>query len=178
MREGKLSSINPIFSLLMGVVTFTLRDQIRILPSAEAAVSFGDQNMFGHSIKNGVLPPSSKGEIDVFEHECQKTPCVITQINVPSIYPPHQQGASWNWTNGILRIYQDNDDTPEIALTLLELAGESRFHYPSSSGNQWHEDQAGPWGTELNGRTAKSGGVYSTIRIPFEKSIRVTLQGA
>jgi hypothetical protein len=33
-----------------------------------------------------------------------------------------------------------------------------------------------PWGIEQFGHTASSGGVSSTIRIPFGKSVRVTIK--
>jgi hypothetical protein len=36
----------------------------------------------------------------------------------------------------------------------------------------------GPWGTALLGHTAANGGVYSTVRIPFAKSIKSTITSA
>jgi hypothetical protein len=35
-----------------------------------------------------------------------------------------------------------------------------------------------PYGLALFGKTAKSGGVYSTVRIPFGKSVKVTIQSS
>eukprot|EP00040_Diaphanoeca_grandis_P021192 m.112903 g.112903 ORF g.112903 m.112903 type:complete len:595 (+) comp28226_c0_seq2:35-1819(+) len=133
-----------------------------------AAVPLTTQKTFGHSVKNGPLPANT--EVTTFEHNCSLPPCVITQIHVPSIYPGG--GESWNWTHGILNIYIDGDQTPTITMTLLELAGESRFN--SASGGH----DGGPWGINMMGRTAHSGGVYSTVRIPFGTSIKTTIQAA
>jgi len=113
--------------------------------------------------------------VTTFEHNCSLPPCVITQIHVPSIYPP--SGEQWNWTHGILNFYIDGDTTPTITMTLLELAGESRFDTAGNNqpGNPGESD-GGAWGIGMMGRTAKSGGVYSTVRIPFGKSIKTTIQ--
>jgi len=37
-------------------------------------------------------------------------------------------------------------------------------------------DTAGPWGTEWFGKGAKDGAWYNNIKIPFQKSIVVTIQ--
>jgi hypothetical protein len=39
------------------------------------------------------------------------------------------------------------------------------------------DDAAAPWGNEMFGKGSTMGGWYNNIRIPFERSIRVTLQG-
>ena len=125
-----------------------------------------DMKTFGHSIKNGQLPPHK--EITTFEHTCGTPPCVLTQIHVPSIYP--QGGEPWRWEEGIVTFYLDGD---KIQMTLLELALEGPH---GAVGRTDHN--GGPWGTELFGKTAKSGGVYSTIRIPFFKTLKVTIQAS
>lgn len=132
------------------------------------SIPLRNQRSFGHSVKNGQLPAHT--EVSTFEHNCTEAPCVVTQLHVPSIYPPH--GESWNWTHGIVNFYIDGEKVPSISITLLELAGESRFNI---AGGQSNTDGS-PWGIALFGRTAKSGGVYSTVRIPFSTSIRTTIQ--
>ena len=66
------------------------------LIAASSAVPLGKQKTFGHAIKNGVLAPNT--DVTTFEHTCGVSPCVITHVNVPSIYP--KGGDAWNWTEG------------------------------------------------------------------------------
>jgi hypothetical protein len=119
--------------------------------------------------------------------------CAITLIHVPSIYPP--AGEAWNWTHGILNFYIDDDNVnnlnehnvsgssattttitmPSISITLLELAGESNFN-KASSDPQLRNTDGGPWGIDMMGRTAHTGGVYSTVPIPFQTSLRTSIQ--
>ena len=80
------------------------------------------QKLFGHSVKNGPLPANT--EVTTFEHNCTTAPCTITQIHVPSIYPP--KGESWMWTTGIISFYIDDDAdasldaaTPTFSMTCL-----------------------------------------------------------
>ena len=61
-----------------------------------------DHKTFGHAIKNGALPAST--EVTTFEHNCSAAPCTITQVHVPSIYPP--AGEAWNWTHGVVSFIQ------------------------------------------------------------------------
>eukprot|EP00040_Diaphanoeca_grandis_P021191 m.112895 g.112895 ORF g.112895 m.112895 type:complete len:466 (+) comp28226_c0_seq1:152-1549(+) len=146
-----------------------------LLFQSTVGVPLTNQRTFGHSVKNGPLPAHT--EVTTFEHNCSTAPCVITQIHVPSIYPPH--GEAWNWTHGILNFYVDGETTPSITMTLLELAGESRFNNASDNaqtGNPGGTTDGGPWGIDMMGRTAKSGGVFSTVRIPFGTSIKTTIQ--
>ena len=128
---------------------------------------------FGHSVKNGQLPAGQ--ELTTFEHTCGAPPCVVTQINIPSIYPP--RGEAWNWTHGVISFYIDGEATPSLSMTLLELAGEAHFNKAgdNAQGGDTMPDGS-PWGIALMGRTAKSGAVYSTVRIPFGKSFRSTIR--
>eukprot|EP01064_Diplonema_japonicum_P007095 TRINITY_DN14819_c0_g1_i1.p1 TRINITY_DN14819_c0_g1~~TRINITY_DN14819_c0_g1_i1.p1 ORF type:complete len:415 (+),score=98.65 TRINITY_DN14819_c0_g1_i1:352-1596(+) len=121
---------------------------------------------FGHSIKNGQI---KGGEvITVFEHTCVKAPCAVTQIHVPSIYPG--SGQPWNWENGILTFTIDGE---VLKLTLLELAMEG-----SDGAKGRNAADGSPWGISMFGKTAKSGAVYSTLRIPFQKTLKVTIEMA
>lgn len=138
-----------------------------------AARPFSNQRSFGHSIKNGALPAHS--EVTTFQHTCGTPPCVITQLSVPSIYP--QGSDKWNWTEGVVSFYVDGEAQPSIAVTLLELAGEG--HWNKAGDNRQGGDSmpdGSPWGIPLMGRTAKSGAVYSTMRVPFGKTIRTTIK--
>ena len=69
-----------------------------------------------------------------------------------------------------------------IQLKLLELSWVSEYASPAhsslkpgASGGQY-DNRGLPWGIADFGHTASSGGVSSTIRIPFGKSVRVTIQ--
>eukprot|EP00656_Telonema_subtile_P013326 TRINITY_DN16767_c0_g1_i2.p1 TRINITY_DN16767_c0_g1~~TRINITY_DN16767_c0_g1_i2.p1 ORF type:complete len:287 (+),score=33.62 TRINITY_DN16767_c0_g1_i2:41-901(+) len=127
-----------------------------------------DSTLFGHSIKNGPLPANT--EVTTFEHTCGVPPCVVTQIHVPSIYPAG--GQPWNWENGIIRVYTDG--TLSMTLTLGDLAALGSYGAVSKDTPQ----DGSPYGIGLFGKTAKSGGVYSTVRIPFQKSLKTTIQTA
>jgi Protein of unknown function (DUF2961) len=140
--------------------------------AAAAAAPFSAGNkLFGTAIKNGPIPPYTSGEWLVYNHSCGAPPCVITQIHVPSIYPGG--GSPWDWENGMLRIYIDGEATPSIALTLLQL---SSVGAGGAKGNT-HSDVS-PFSAELFGKNANTGGVWSTMRIPFQASVRVTVQQA
>ncbi len=138
---------------------------------------------FGHSVKNGALPPvnaSNAGETTTFEHTCVTPPCTINQLHVPSIYPKNT--ADWAWQNGVIRFYIDGEIEASIQLKLLELSWVSEYASPAhsslqpgASGGQY-DNRGLPWGIADFGHTASSGGVSSTIRIPFGKSVRVTIQ--
>jgi hypothetical protein len=146
-----------------------------LLAVAASAVPLSGQKTFGHSVKNGALPANK--EVTSFEHTCETAPCVITQIHVPSIYPPH--GEAWDWTHGILRFYIDGEASASVECSLAEIAGESvRFAQSESHSSTTAPDDGSPYGLALFGKTAKSGGVYSTVRIPFGKSVKVTIQSS
>jgi hypothetical protein len=135
-----------------------------------AAIPFSAQNkIFGHAIKNGPLA-AYPAEQTSFEHTCGTPPCVVTQIHVPSIYP---RGSDvWDWENGRLRFYIDNETLPSVDLFLRDLASVGKRDAVGDSAT------IGPYGHNLFGKTAKSGGVYSTMRIPFGTSLRVTMTNA
>ncbi|CAE7886984.1 unnamed protein product [Symbiodinium necroappetens] len=144
-----------------------------VLCLVASAVPLGQQKTFGHAIKNGNLPPNT--DVTTFEHRCTVPPCVITHVNVPSIYP--KGGDAWNWTQGHVFFFVDGEKQPSISLTLLELAGEGHWNLAGTNAQSGdHMPDGSPWGTSLMGRTAKSGGVYSTLRVPFGKSIRTAIR--
>lgn len=132
-----------------------------------------EKRLFGHSIKNGPLPPYP-AEITTFEHTCSSAPCVVTHVNVPSIYPSNE---AWDWVQGLVNFYIDGEVTPSISVTLLELAGEAHFNAAGDNAQTGSEGttDGSPWGIAMMGRTAKSGGVYSTVRVPFAKSLRTSI---
>lgn len=94
---------------------------------------------------------------------------MITQIHVPSIYP--QGGCPWDWENGVMRFYIDGEAAPSITVTLLQLASVGAG---GAQGNS-HKDVS-PFSAGLFGKNAQTGGVWSTMRIPFQLSISVSLQ--
>jgi hypothetical protein len=152
-------------------------------PRTTAAVKLTQETLtFGHAVKNGALPPvnASDAETTTFEHTCVTPPCTINQLHVPSIYPKNT--ADWAWQNGVIRFYVDGETEASIQLKLLELSWVSEYASPAhsslkpgSSGGQY-DNRGLPWGIADFGHTASSGGVSSTIRIPFGKSVRVTIQ--
>lgn len=110
-------------------------------------------------------------ELTTFEHNCSSAPCAITQLHFPSIYPTG--GCSWQWEQGRFRAYIDGEATASIDLSLLELANVGHLGAAGDSASD-----GSPFGNSLFGKTAKSGGVYSTVRIPFGKSVRTTIAAA
>ena len=94
-------------------------------------------------------------EINLFEHVTG--PGVITE----------QWFAGENCLNNntIVRYYIDGDRDPTIETNLYMLHGIG-FYDASST-------KIPPWGTKRIGRTAINGGLYNTIEIPFQKSIRI-----
>lgn len=141
-----------------------------VADASSSLVSSFDATTFGHSIKNGPLPANT--EVTTFEHSCKVQPCVVTQLHVPSIYPPANQPG--NWENGLLRLYIDGSSTPSIQLKLSDLAVVGQY---GAVGPNTPTDGS-PYGIGLFGKTAKNGGVYSTVRIPFYKTIKSTIEAA
>jgi hypothetical protein len=125
--------------------------------------------LFGTAIKNGPIPPNT--DWPVFNHSCVTPPCVITQIHVPSIYPG--SGCPWDWEDGLLRIFVDGESTPTLDLTLLQIASVGR----AGAQGDGHTDIS-PFSAELFGKNAQTGGVWTTIRIPFQSTVSVTLRQA
>lgn len=142
------------------------------LVAGAAAVPFGPSNkLFGSAVKNGQLPPFGT-ELEVFAHACGVPPCQVTQIHVPSIYA--SGGCPTDWEHGRLRVYVDNATAPTLDVRLLQLAfvGAAAEYEPQAKSSTLFS--AGG----LFGKNAGSGGVFSTIRIPFGASVRVTLEQA
>lgn len=74
----------------------------------------------------------------------------------------------------MVSFYIDGEEAPSVSTTLLELAWVGR---QAAISNSPPSDNGGrPWGVDLFGHTAKSGGVSSTMRIPFGESLRVTIK--
>jgi hypothetical protein len=123
---------------------------------------------FGHSVKNGPLP-AYPAEVTTFAHNCSSPPCAITQLHVPSIYP--HGSDPWDWQQGRILFYVDGESTASINITLLELGWVSKWASLPGAANHGgpgtYDNRGLPWGVEQFGHTASSGGVYSTIRIPF-----------
>lgn len=129
---------------------------------------FSPQNkLFGTAIKNGPIPPHT--ELEVFNHSCSSAPCALTQVHVPSIYPGG--GCPWDWENGLLRIYVDGDVNASIQMTLLQMASVAAA---ADIGNA-HADVS-PFSAGLFGKSAQTGGVWTTMRVPFQSTVRVTLE--
>ena len=121
-----------------------------------------------HAIKNGPLA-AYPAEQTTFQHNCTNAPCVVTSINIPSIYPTG--GNLFDWENGRLCVYIDGESSPSINVTILELAHVGALAAISSD----TPVDGSPFGNDLFGKTAKTGGVYTTMRIPFASSIRTTI---
>jgi len=141
--------------------------------AARAATPFSARSrLFGTALKNAPIP-AFPAEWEIYNHSCAAPPCVITQLHFPSIYPGG--GDPWAWEQGVLRVYVDGDEpsAPSIALTLLQLAGVGAAGAKGDS----HSDVS-PFSAELFGKNAQTGGVWSTMRIPFQSSVRLTVQQA
>lgn len=122
---------------------------------------------FGHSVKAGHLPPAGQ-EVTTFEHACKSAPCALTQLHCPTAGPA-------GWQLAVVRVYTDGEATASINVTLLELGNVGRFA-PDGQGHEGNGSTPQPWGVGMFGHTAKNGGVYSTMRIPFGSSVRVTIE--
>lgn len=127
---------------------------------------------FSHALKNMPLLPG-KNETELYATDCNPaksgTICAVTTMHIPSIYPG--QGCPWDWENGRLRLYVDGEATAAYDVTLLEVANVGSR---AAIGDNRPSDPS-PFGHTLFGKTASSGGVYTTLRVPFQKSLRVTV---
>lgn len=151
-----------------GGVTLACAVALLAAHTASAAVPWSAANtLFGTAIKNGPLPGGT--ELTTFQHNCTSAPCVVTQLHIPSIYPTGS--CPWDWENGRLRMYIDGEATASIDVSLLEVA---HVGSRAATGNSPPSDGS-PFGHDLFGKTAQSGGVYSTVRIPFGTSLRTTI---
>jgi hypothetical protein len=138
---------------------------------------------FGSVVRGAALPPNGS---TVFGHECANPPCAVTNILFASVYPTG--GAPAAWEHATISFFVDGEPNASIAVTALELGWTSAFavrNRSSSSGarsgvdsqSEFLLDNFGlPWGTDTFGHTAATGGIYSTLRVPFERSLRVTVQ--
>jgi len=81
---------------------------------------------------------------------------------------------SRGWGSAVVRVYVDNEKKPSIKMTLLEMANVGVW----AGGQTGDTGDGGPWGTDLFGHTAAGGGVYSTWRIPFGKSVKTTIESS
>ena len=67
----------------------------------------------------------------------------------------------------IIKYYIDGSETVSISANLMMLHGMGFYNHTQK-----------PWGTKRIGFLAEDGGLYNTIRFPFQKSIRMTLTTA
>ncbi len=142
-----------------------------LLTSPTPRPLFQNNKLFGSAVKNGPLPPFGT-ELEVFAHNCSVPPCQITQIHVPSIYP--HASCPNDWEHGRLRVYVDGAAAPTLDVRLLQLAfvGAAAEYEPQAKSSTLFS--AGG----LFGKNAATGGVFSTVRIPFGAGVRVTLEQA
>jgi hypothetical protein len=156
---GKMSAQQLLFvvTLFFSLCPFILCS-IPVTPSMRS---------FGHALKNAPLAPDT--EQTAYAYKCGTAPCIITHINIPSIEPP--VGEMPDWELGRIAFYIDEEVNASIDVTLLQLAAVSRW----ASTNGIPQDGS-PFGIDLFGKPAADGGIYCTIRIPFQSSVRITLR--
>lgn len=150
------------------------------LLTAHGAVPFSTHHRnFGSVIRGASLPPA--GAV-AFEHTCTSAPCAVTQMLFASVYPGQRSGAPFDWQHASISLFIDGEATASIAVSALELGWVSDFasrpEYDGSRAGPMYDNSGRPWGTTYFGHTAVSGGTYSTVRVPFSKSIRVLVQPA
>eukprot|EP01043_Picozoa_sp_COSAG02_P015916 COSAG02_NODE_689_length_18462_cov_36.417470_2_plen_292_part_00 len=68
----------------------------------------------------------------------------------------------------LVRYYVDGESSPSIAVHPLEAVGVF-FPNGTSSGGE-------PWQTSLFGKTGENGGVWWNWKVPFQRSVRVTIE--
>ena len=68
----------------------------------------------------------------------------------------------------LVRYYVDGEQSPSIALHPLEAIGVFFLNGTSSGGE--------PWQTSLFGKTGQNGGVHWSWKVPFQHSVRVTIE--
>ena len=115
-----------------------------------------DMKPFSSAIKNGHIVAGVEQEVFAIN---KGEPGVITEQSFVAGYDE----------NTIVRYYIDGDTEPTIEMNLLIGHGIG-FTYADSNG-----DPDLPWGTKRVGHNAKNGGLYNTYRIPFQKSINITI---
>eukprot|EP00112_Aurelia_sp_Birch-Aquarium-sp1_P019891 Seg501.6 transcript_id=Seg501.6/GoldUCD/mRNA.D3Y31 product="hypothetical protein" protein_id=Seg501.6/GoldUCD/D3Y31 len=143
---------------------------------------------FSHAVKQAYCTADT--EIDLFSHS--NGPGVITE----------QWFTGWTCMgpNTIVRYYVDNDKMPAIEMNLyvghgigfvaasaadnnktgskdsMNVAEEVREKIHQGGSQRFGSDKGVPWGTRRIGHNVPGGALYNTIRIPFQKSIRVTFE--
>ena len=139
---------------------------------------------FSHAIKGAYC--NANQEIEIFKYS--RGPAVITE--------QWYTGSACFGPSTIIRYYMDNDIKPYIEMNLylahgigfVSNANENNGTLKSKMATSNKEEGAGyktkfngddpgvPWGTKRIGHTARGGGLYNTIRLPFQKSIRITFE--
>eukprot|EP01084_Bolivina_argentea_P008448 15818_1 len=110
---------------------------------------------FSSAIKNGHI--EAHKELTVYENT-DGPACITEQWYTGAVFDE----------NTIVRIYMDNSTTPSIEYKLL-LAHGVGFTMKEENNNA-------PWATRRVGHNAKNGGLFNTFRIPFQQSVRVTIE--
>lgn len=108
-----------------------------------------DVKTFSGVVKSG-LAVNTTGEVTCYELNATG---VVTHVWFTIGTPMHAR----------LRFYIDGESTPSIDIMAME--GLASIGY---------DDDTNPWGTELMGKGASQGAVWSTRRIPFGSSLKVT----
>eukprot|EP00794_Sanderia_malayensis_P017318 gene17318-19051_t len=155
-------------ALLLAIVNLTIFQ-------IDAAVKW-KKNMksFSHVMKQGKC--FGNKEVVLFEHK--KGPGVITE--------QWYTGPKCFDENSRVLIYVDGETTPSINMNLYMGHGIGFVKKPTKVPNPdyidndklWmtkDEDPGVPWGGKRIGHLASGGGLYNTYRIPFEKSIKITV---
>eukprot|EP00483_Globobulimina_turgida_P001716 UN01718 len=127
-----------------------------ICTSRYAAPVAANMKSFSSSIKNGHIIAGQ--EQVVFSKN--DGPGVITEQSFVAGYDERT----------IVKYYIDGDTTPTIEFQLFIAHG---IGFTAAEANK-----DVPWGTKRIGHNAQNGGLYNTYRIPFQKSINITITNA
>jgi hypothetical protein len=109
---------------------------------------------FGASGKE-IQPFAGGGETEVFAH--QGHGC-LTHMWFGGDFPDYGRTR--------IRVYVDGETTASIDMELMLGVGIG------------FQDDAAPWGIARMGKTGSPSGIYNTYRIPFQRSVRITVQRA
>lgn len=114
-----------------------------------------DMKSFSHAQKNGHCIAGQ--EIAIFQRN-ESVPGVVTE----------QWFTGENCFNNasLIRYYIDGDVAPSIEGYLYMMHGIGFYNLTAAT----------PWGTKWIGHLAAGGGLYNTMRVPYQKNILVTLQ--
>ena len=112
-----------------------------------------DMKTFGYSIKAGHLNAYQEQVV----YYTDEGPGVVTEQSFVAGYNE----------DTIVRYYIDGEKKPTIEARVLLMHG---------IGSSWDEaSKDTPWGNKRFGHNAANGGLWNTIRIPFKKSLNVTI---